>query len=198
MTTPHRNHPTLHLIAGPNGAGKTTFAWAFLPTRAECIEFLNADLIAAGLSPFAPANQDVEAGRILLKRVRDLSATLVDFAIETTLSGRTYVRIVKLLQQKGYRVCLYFLWLPDAEWAVARVHNRVVQGGHSIPDETIRRRYIAGLKNLFTLYQEVVDAWWLFDNSGPEPELIALELDAVLQVFDPDKYHAIESEATTT
>lgn len=129
--------PTVYVIAGPNGAGKTTFASKFLPGFVSCRQFLNADLIASGLSPFAPETQNVRAGRLLLERIAELSAARENFGVETTLSGRTYVRLLAGLRQEGYRVAVFFLWLPTTELALDRVANRVRQGGHDVPEADI-------------------------------------------------------------
>src|SRR3954447_16330203 len=131
MTPDHQ--PTVYVIAGPNGAGKTTFATEFLPAFVQCREFVNADLIAAGLSPFAPETQAIRAGRLLLTRIKELSAPRQDFGFETTLAGRSYVKALKAMRADGYRLELFFLWLPSADLAVARVENRAIQGGHSVP-----------------------------------------------------------------
>src|SRR5262245_47199590 len=155
--------PTVYVLAGPNGAGKTTFASQFLPDFVQCHEFLNADLIAAGLAPFAPETQNVRAGRLLLERFRELATQKVDFGFETTLSGRTYVKLLADLRKHGYRVVLFFLWLPSAEIAIARVESRVRQGGHNVPAKDIQRRYAAGLQNLFGVYQRIRDELWLLD-----------------------------------
>lgn len=165
--------PIVYVIAGPNGAGKTTFASKFLPEFVQCREFLNADLIAAGLSPFSPETQNVRAGRLLLERIRDLAGERADFGFETTLSGRTYVKLLGDMKTSGYRVELFFLWLPSAEMAVSRVENRVRQGGHSVPANDVRRRYAAGVRNLFRLYRPLLDSWWLYDASRLPPRLIA-------------------------
>src|SRR3954452_457766 len=130
----HQAHvPTVYVIAGPNGAGKTTFATEFLPDFVACREFVNADLIAAGLSPFAPETQALRAGRLLLTRMKELSAAGQDFGFETTLAGRGYVKTLGEMKMAGYRLVLFFLWLPTADLAVARVANRVHQGGHGVP-----------------------------------------------------------------
>lgn len=135
--------PTVYVIAGPNGAGKTTFASEFLPDFVDCREFLNADLIAAGLAPFAPETQNIRAARLLLERIKELAAAKSDFGFETTLSGRTYARLLKEMQEKhGYKIVLFFLWLPTADMAVSRVANRVRQGGHHVPEIDIRRRHV--------------------------------------------------------
>jgi len=125
----------------PNGAGKTTFSAEFLPDFVNSREFLNADLIAAGLSPFAPETQNLRAGRLLLTRIKELTGGKQDFGFETTLSGRSYVRLLNEMKNDGYRILLFFLWLPSADLAVARVKNRVRQGGHNVPEPVIRRRF---------------------------------------------------------
>src|SRR4051812_16849376 len=130
--------PTVFVIAGPNGAGKTTFASEFLPDFVSCRQFLNADLIASGLSPFAPETQNMRAGRLLLERIEELSAARENFGFETTLSGRTYVRLLAGLRRLEYRVVLFFLWLPDTELALVRVANRVRQGGHGVPEADVK------------------------------------------------------------
>jgi predicted ABC-type ATPase len=180
--------PTVYVIAGPNGAGKTTFAASFLPTFVACRQFLNADLIAAGLSPFAPETQNVRAGRLLLERIIELSASKENFSFETTLSGRTYARFVTNLKQVGYRVVLFFLWLPSADLAVARVASRVRQGGHAVPEADVRRRFTAGLCNFFHLYSPLVDAWWLYDGSELPPVLIAKEEAGERTIMEPDLF----------
>jgi predicted ABC-type ATPase len=187
--------PTVYVIAGPNGAGKTTFASEFLPDFVQCREFLNADLIAAGLSPFAPETQNVRAGRLLLERIGELASERADFGFETTLSGRTYVKLLGDLRQNGYRVVLFFLWLPSADMAVARVENRVKQGGHSVPLDDIRRRYTAGVRNLFRLYRPILDGWWLYNASSLPPKLIAAKERDQLTVKQKRLYRRIEQQA---
>ena len=157
MAKQQLNPPTVYAIAGPNGAGKTTFASEFLPDFVKCREFLNADLIAAGLSPFAPEAQNVRAGRLLLERIRELAGERVDFGFETTLSGRTYVKRLTDMRASGFRVVLFFLWLPNVDMAVARVRKRVAEGGHGVPLDDIRRRYAAGIQNLFRLYRSLMN-----------------------------------------
>ena len=183
--------PTAYLIAGPNGAGKTTFASTFLPDFVDCSEFLNADLIAAGLAPFAPETQNLRAGRLMLQRIEELTRVSADFGFETTLAGRAYARLIQRLTATGYRVKLFFLWLPSADLAVARVANRVRQGGHSIPEDVIRRRFKLGISNLFSLYMTLVDDWWLYDASRLPPQRIALRQDSQLQVLQPKLYSDI-------
>ena len=160
------------IIAGPNGAGKTTFAQAFLPNEAACPVFVNADLIAAGLSPFQPARAAFRAGRLMLEEIRAHVRHGESFAFETTLSGRAYAALIPRWRAAGYRVKLFFLRLPSPELAIARVRQRVKEGGHDVPDTVIRRRFETGMRNFAGLYRPLVDEWALYDNSGPEPILL--------------------------
>jgi predicted ABC-type ATPase len=160
------------ILAGPNGAGKTTFAHSFLPQEAQCERFINADLIAAGLSPFAPEAAALKAGRLMLTEIDECVRKGESFALETTLAGLAYVGRIRAWRAAGYHVSLFFLRLPDAETAIARVAERVLQGGHHIPEAVIRRRFAAGLHNFEHAYKAAVDAWVEFDNVGPEPLLI--------------------------
>lgn len=160
------------IIAGPNGAGKTTFAREFLPNEAGCPVFVNADLIAAGLAPFAPETAAVQAGRLMLQELARHFAARENFAFETTLAGRGYVHHIRACQAAGYRVKLIFLQLDSPEEAIARVAQRVRQGGHAIPEATIRRRFAAGRENFERLYAPLVDAWALYDNAGATPVLL--------------------------
>lgn len=162
------------VLSGPNGAGKSTAANKLLLGPLQVSEFVNADTIAKGLSAFAPDRVAFEAGRIMLKRIKELARSGSDFAFETTLGSRSYAPWLKELQQKGYEVHLLFLWLPSAEMAVARVADRVRAGGHDVPEATIRRRYASGLANLRTLYFPLADSWKLIDNTHiRNPRLIA-------------------------
>ena len=190
-----RKQPTVYVIAGPNGAGKTTFASEFLPDFVKCREFLNADLIAAGLSPFAPETQNVRAGRLLLERIKELAAAGENFGFETTLSGLTQVKRLGAMKNDGYRIVMFFLWLPSPDLAVARVANRVRQGGHPVPEDDVRRRFAAGLRNLFRLYRPLVDAWWLYDASRLPPKLIAQEEGGKLILAQSKLYRRIEKTA---
>ncbi len=160
------------IIAGPNGAGKTTFAREFLPNEAHCPAFINADLIAAGLSPFQPETVALRAGRLMLEEIEERVRHRQSFAFETTLSGRTYAKKIHEWQTLGYHVKLIFLLLPNPEVAVARVAARVAQGGHNVPVDIIRCRFDLGLHNLESIYKPLVDAWILYDNSGSVPRLI--------------------------
>ncbi len=160
------------IIAGPNGAGKTTFAREYLPGEANCPIFINADLIAAGLAPFAPERAAMQAGRLMLHELERHFSALQSFAFETTLSGRHYVKHIQRWQSAGYRVKLLFLQLDNVDEAIARVAQRVKQGGHNIPEHIIRRRFSAGKNNFVSIYAPLVDAWALYDNSGHEPVLL--------------------------
>jgi predicted ABC-type ATPase len=160
------------IIAGPNGAGKTTFAREFLPNEGGCPVFVNADLIAAGISPFQPEAAAFRAGRMMLREIAHHAAQGISFAFETTLAGLTYARMIDDWRNDGYTVKLIFLALGSAEEAIARVATRVVQGGHDIPEATIRRRFDAGRLNFRSTYRSRVDSWLLFDNSGEVPLLL--------------------------
>lgn len=164
--------PKIVIIAGPNGAGKTTFATAFLPQEAQCPRFINADLIAAGLSPFAPEAAAFKAGRLMLQEIAACVARRESFAFETTMAGQVYLRYIEDWRRLGYHVSLFFLSMPTAETALARVAERVRQGGHNISEATVRRRFVAGRTNFERHYRAAVDAWAVYDNSGDEPVLI--------------------------
>ena len=160
------------ILAGPNGAGKTTFARSFLPQEANCLRFINADLIAAGLSPFAPEAAALKAGRLMLQEIDDCLKQKESFAFETTLSGLGYLARIRQWRSMGYKISLYFLALPSPETAILRVAARVKQGGHNIPETVIRRRFIAGLRNFEIIYRSEVDHWVKHNNLGEQPVLI--------------------------
>jgi predicted ABC-type ATPase len=160
------------IIAGPNGAGKTTFARSFLPEEAKLTHFINADAIAAGLSAFAPETAAIRAGRLMLAEISHCARRGESFAFETTLSGLNYLRHIKQWRAQGYQVSLYFLSLPNVETAIARVAERVLQGGHNIPAHVIRRRFASGRHNFQQYYKSAVDEWALYDNTGLEPKLL--------------------------
>ncbi len=165
--------PNVIVIAGPNGAGKSTLAPALLRDTLGILEYVNADTIAEGLSAFAPEDASFDAGRVMLGRLHELAIEGKDFSFETTLASRFYAGWLRELQTQGYRVSLIFLWLRDVDLAIQRVHSRVRLGGHSIPEETIRRRFERGKKNLFDLYLPVVNAWRIFNASEQTPKEIA-------------------------
>ncbi|NDC61970.1 MAG: Zeta toxin family protein [Betaproteobacteria bacterium] len=160
------------IIAGPNGAGKTTFARDFLPAEAQTLRFINADLIAAGLAPFNPESASFKAGRLMLEEIDECVAAGHSFAFETTLSGLVYVKKIAIWQQLGYQVKLWFLSLPNEDVAVSRVASRVLQGGHHIPEDVIRRRFKTGWVNFQERYRKAVDSWALFDSYHRPPQLI--------------------------
>lgn len=163
----------LYIIAGPNGAGKTTASYTILPEIFHCKEFINADEIARGISPFNSESVSIQAGKIMLKRFSELLERGETFAIETTLSLKSYVKFIKRAKEREYEITLLFLWLNSPELAMTRVKTRVKEGGHNIPAEVIERRYYTGLKNLFHLYIPIVNNWLLVDNSGEEFQVIA-------------------------
>ncbi|MCQ2268616.1 MAG: zeta toxin family protein [Bacteroidaceae bacterium] len=157
---------TLYIIAGCNGAGKTTASITVLPEILQCKEFVNADEIAKGLSPFNPENVAIEAGRLMLQRIDTLVSGSESFAIETTLSTKSYSKLIEKAKSNGFQIQLLFFWLPTPEHAIERVAQRVKEGGHNIPIEVIRRRYQAGIENLFHIYMPIVDSWMLIENQS--------------------------------
>ena len=167
MSAPPR--PILHLIAGCNGAGKTTFAREFLPREARCLNFLNADLIAQGISPLATEAGAIRAARLLLTEVRELVRRKETFALESTLSGRTYLRLLRDAKQAGYRIHLHYLWLPTVALAIARVRERVKKGGHRVPVADIRRRFHRSRAHFAGDYAPLADFWAVWDNRSHPP-----------------------------
>lgn len=185
--------PQLVVLAGPNGAGKSTSAPSLIAETLGITDFVNADVIAQGLSAFGRERDSVamEAGRIMLRRLDELAASRVDFAFETTLASRSFAPRIRTLKDQGYRFRLIFLWLPSPDLAVLRVRARVRDGGHDVPEETIRRRYNAGLVNFFELYQPIADAWAMYNASVRPRSLVAMKktVDAP-EVFDRDAWAA--------
>lgn len=167
----------LYIIAGCNGAGKTTASFTILPEVLGCREFVNADEIAKGLSPFQPETVAFQAGRIMLGRIRELLNEGRTFAFETTLATKSYRNLVLEAQDLGYRVSLLFFWLDSPELAVDRVRTRVSEGGHDIPEDVIHRRYLGGLRNLFEIFMPIVDHWLIANNSNRKPEKVAEKFD---------------------
>lgn len=161
------------IIAGPNGAGKTTFAQEFMPHDAGFPDFINVDLIAQGLSPFAPETVPVRAGRIMLAEISRRVRRGESFAFETTLAGLGYARHIPRWREMGYEVKLIFLSLPLADLAVARVKSRVAQGGHAVPEDVVRRRFDAGRRNFEKVYRGLVNSWAIYDNAGQRPRAVA-------------------------
>ncbi len=186
------NEKNLYLIAGCNGAGKTTASFTILPEILDCKEFVNADEIAKGLSPFQPEKVAIDAGRIMLNRINELLNEEESFAFETTLSTRSHKKKIIAAQEQNYTVTLLFFWLESIDLAKERVKTRVVEGGHNIESETIERRYKKGIKNLFELYIPIVDKLRIFDNSGGTPELLATKKkDSDLSLINPLKFNRI-------
>lgn len=187
--------PTFYLIAGPNGAGKTTFSRQYLPAR-KCPHFVNVDEIARSLSPTDVEAAAAPAARQALNTMRRLAANHETFAAETTLSGRSYLRFVRELKAGGYHTVLHFLWLPDCRIAGQRVIERVIKGGHNIPADVIKRRYLAGLRNLFDLYLSLFDTSILWDSSRTPPVLVAQRTSAGLTIHDPKTYTRMKEVAS--
>jgi len=161
-----------YIIAGPNGAGKTTFAKEFLPFEAQCINFVNADLIAEGLAPFRPENAAIKAAKIMIQQIDECIRKEESFAFETTLSGRRYIRKIKEMKAKGYDVVIYFLKLASVDLAIERVKMRVMQGGHNVPEKDIKRRFERSWNNFEHVYKPLVDAWVVFDTSTYPPIIV--------------------------
>ena len=161
-----------YILAGPNGAGKTTFANEFLPIEAECLNFVNADLIAQGLSPFQPSKMAIEAGRLMIEHIDECVRKNESFSFETTFSGKGYIKKITDWKEKGYGIIIYFLKLPSAEFAIERVKLRVSQGGHNVPKQDIRRRFKRSWANFNMVYKQLADSWIVFDTSGNTPVIL--------------------------
>ena len=184
--------PNLFIISGCNGAGKTTASMTVLPETLECHEFVNCDEIAKGLNPLNPDSAKIAAGRLMLPRIRRLIAHDADFAIETTLATKSYHALVKGAQEKGYDVKLLYFWLQSPELALQRVAERVKNGGHNVEEHIVRRRYSAGIRNLFKLYLPVVDYFILIDNSIMPREVIAEgNIHDAVKVYNEEKFQKL-------
>jgi predicted ABC-type ATPase len=183
--------PNVYIIAGPNGAGKTTFAKQYLPLYAKCKNFVNADFIAQGLAPFTPESVVIKAGRILLEQIDALANQNVDFAFESTLSGKAYIPFLKELKSKGYIIHIFFLWIPTVNLALARIRERVEQGGHNVPAKDVRRRFVKSLNNFFNDYKLLTDHWCILDNSTIPPRLLAEGKPGKIDIFDAEVYKNI-------
>ena len=181
----------VYIIAGPNGSGKTTFAKMFLPDYVKCPNFVNADLIAQGLAPFAPRAAAIKAGKLVLQQIHEYANRGVDFSFETTLSGKSYASLWLKLKSKGYALHLFFLWIPSSELAIARIRDRVQEGGHHVPAEDVRRRFARGINNFFALYEPLLDSWMLFDNSKAKPVLIAKKRNVNREVVNEELFQMI-------
>ena len=185
------DNKNVYIIAGPNGAGKTTFAIKFLPEYAKCSNFINADLIANGLSPFSPGAAAIKAGKLVLEQIHEFATKRVNFAFETTLSGKLYVKLFKSLKKKGYKIHIFFLWVPDATLVISRIKSRVAQGGHDVPVRDVLRRFNRSITNFFKLYQPPADTWMLFDSAGLTPILIAEKKNGKIKIIDVCSYNSI-------
>lgn len=182
--------PVCHLIGGPNGAGKSTFALEHLPALAKCTEFVNADLIAAGLSPLDPTRSALRAGRLVLERIKEFGLAKKTFGFESTLSGRAYISTLSKLRESGFRIALYYLWLPSPKVAIARVKGRVKLGGHHVPVVDIRRRFQRSLVNLHA-YVAIADEFFLFDASSCPPAPVFSKTPVGIQIETPGTFQKI-------
>ncbi len=185
-------NPVLYMIGGPNGAGKTTAAMNIMPLPIDCYEYVNADAIAAALSPFRPSEVTIDAGRLMLKRIRELAEKRETFAFETTMASRSFVPFLKHCKNGGFRIHLIYIWLQTPDLSIARVAQRVESGGHYVPDKIIRMRYERGLKNFFNLYAPIADTWAFYDNSYSEIKLIAEKSSKeTMKTVSPDIWKTI-------
>ena len=185
--------PNLFIISGCNGAGKTTASYTVLPEVLQCKEFVNADEIAKGLSPFNPESMAITAGKLMLERIKELVSNKADFAVETTLSTRSYKSFIRKAHSKGYWVSLVYFWLNSPDLAIDRIAERVKNGGHYVEDEVVRRRYIEGARNLFGIFCNIVDEYIIIDNSNTPSEVIAEMKNNLLTVYNEEKYEILQS-----
>ncbi len=196
MTNKLLRVPNIYIIGGCNGAGKTTASFTILPEMLDCKEFVNADEIAKGLSPFQPENVSFQAGRIMLERIDELLGTGVDFGFETTLTTLSYINTIKLAKEKGYAINLLYFWLDDVNLAIERVKERVTEGGHNIPEETIRRRYSRGIINLTTKFIDICDYWIVINNSSRPFTFVAEgQGETELKIHDALVWQQIKNQA---
>ena len=187
--------PRMFILSGCNGSGKTTASYALLPKILECSEFVNSDEFAKALSPFNPDQAYITASRYMLTKTKYLFRQRADFCIETTLATRSLLKTVRSAQELGYSVTILYLWLPSPEAALARVRARVSTGGHDVMEDTVRRRYYAGLRNFFREYRPVCNSWVLADNSEPPYRILAEGSQKGTVIHDPELYRQIEKTA---
>lgn len=188
---------TLYLISGPNGAGKTTCAFSIMPELIECYEYVNADAIAAALSPFRPLEVSVDAGRVMLQRIKALAESKVNFAFEATLASKSFAPFLNRCKRSVYSIRLVYIWLNSVELAVERVKRRVESGGHYVPEATVRRRYSRSLQNFFRLYSPLAEEWRFYDNSLGEPVLVAKKLlDETVEITNIKHWQSIKKKAS--
>ncbi|HEY5909651.1 MAG TPA: zeta toxin family protein [Verrucomicrobiae bacterium] len=186
-----RRSPCCYIIAGPNGAGKTTFATEFLPHYTNCRNFINPDLLARAFSPFDPGAGMLRAGRTVLERIAEFTGARADFAFETTLSGRTYVPLLRKMRATGFRLHMFYLRIPSPELALLRIRYRVQSGGHDVAEADVRRRFTRTLANLFRLYRPLLHTLSLFDNSSETPRLIFKDEAGKITVEDRAVYERL-------
>ena len=189
-----RKSANCYIVAGPNGAGKTTFATEFLPLYANCRNFINADLIARGLSPFDPDAAMLRAGRTVLQCIAEFTKARTDFAFETTLAGRSYVPLLGAMKKAGFRLHLFYLWIPSPDLCLLRIRYRVEGGGHNVPERDVRRRFARTLGNLFTLYRPLLDTLHFFDNATESPRLIFKEEAGKTTIEDAALYEYLRGQ----
>ena len=186
--------PNCYIIAGPNGAGKTTFATEFLPLYAKCTNFINADLIARGLSPFDPDAAMLRAGRTVLERIAEFTKARTDFGFETTLSGRSYAPLLGRVKKAGFRLHMFYLWIPSPELSLLRIRYRVERGGHNVPERDVRRRFTRTLGNLFGLYRPLLGTLHFFDNGSDKPHLVFSDQARQITVSDAALYEQLRGQ----
>jgi predicted ABC-type ATPase len=187
-------HPNCYIIAGPNGAGKTTFATEYLPHYAKCVNFISPDLLAQAYSPFDPDAGMLRAGRTVLERIAEFTEAQTDFAFETTLSGRSYVPLLRGVKKAGFRLHMFYLWIPSPELALLRIRYRVAGGGHNVPERDVRRRFIRTFDNLFRLYRPLLDTLHFFDNSSDTPRLLFKDEAGQTTVSDAALYEQLRGQ----
>lgn len=185
----------VYIVAGPNGSGKTTFAREFLPNYAKCSHFVNADLIAQGLSPFSPGQVAIKSGKLVLEQIKEYTKSKIDFGFETTMSGVTYLRYFKMLKKNGYKINIFFLWIPSSQLAVLRVKDRVAQGGHNVPTIDVKRRFKRSIDKFFKEYRLLADKWILFNNAETIPKIIARKQNAHIEIINQTLFNGIIKKA---